>query len=368
MGRRARVLALTVLLAGGAGAGAGACGDPVVILGDPPGILRIVAGVPDSAGARVDSLATRSLLNSPRGLAVDAAGVLYVADSRTARIVVVRPSGAVEVLVNHHGCAADPCLARPDGLALDGRGGLLVADPGGHRVWRVDLGTRALAVLAGTGAPLHSPDGTRAGEASLASPTGIAVAPDGRIFLSEFSGHRVRTIEGDGRLGTLAGDGIGGAGGDGGPGARARVTNPAGLATDGLTLYIADSGNHRVRAVNLRDGTIETVAGSGTPAFGGDGGAATQAQLRMPLAVAASPDGRTLFIADTQNHRIRAVDLLAGTISTFAGTGETDYNGDLLEAGRTALHLPAGLATSGVGHLFISDTGHHLVRRTTVRF
>jgi sugar lactone lactonase YvrE len=359
-----RLAAVTAFLA----VAVGGCGDPFIVVGDAPGIVRIVAGIPGEAGDSLGALATRSRLHAPRGLAADAGGVLYIADQRNARVLAVESSGAIEVLVDHSDRAQEPRLRAPDGLALDGGGGLYIADPEGHRIWRLELTTREMSVVAGTGIRGSSPDTAEAVSADLDTPTGIAVDPAGRVYFSEFRGHRIRRLDAGGSLVTIAGDGLGGSGGDGGPAERARLRRPTGLSIAGNVLYIADSGNHAVRAVDLASGIIELVAGRGLAGFDGDGGPAEEALLDTPLAVAAHPDGGSLFIADSENRRVRAVNLATRTISTFAGTGEETFNGDLLAAGVTALGLPSGLVVSPLGFLYMSDVLHHVVRRSAVRF
>lgn len=342
-----------------------ACGDPLVILGDWPGMMRVVVGIPTAPGSTVDSLATRSRITTPRGLAVDAAGVLYVADQRP-RVLAVKSSGRMEVLLDHSMCRQPPCLRRPDAAVLDGAGGLLLADPIGAQVLRLDLVSGAVTVVAGTGVSGEAPDGVPAVEANLGMPTGLAIAADGRVFFTERISNKVRVVEPDGRLVTLAGTGESGFDGDGGPAAAARLRTPTGLALHGSMLYIADTGNQRIRAVDLETGVIETVAGSGTAGFTGDGGLVLNARLNSPEAIALTADGQNLFIADTNNHRVRVVNLRTGIIHTFAGTGDPLFAGDGRMAAETALRRPGGLFVSPQNLLFISDA-NHIVWRTPVR-
>lgn len=131
-------------------------------------------------------------------------------------------------------------------------------------------------------------------------------------------------------------------------------------------LYIADRGNNRVREVDLATGAIRTVAGSGLLGFAAADSVALEASMNRPHDVALSADGRSLFVADTHNHRVRLVDIHSGRISTFAGTGSTELPQDGLDAAQTPLREPAGLAALGSRVLFLSDGGHHVVWR--VRF
>lgn len=342
------------------------CGDPVVVLGDWPGTMRIVAGVPNLSGSSVDSLATRTRLTTPRGVAVDDDGVLYVVDQR-ARILAVYSSGEVDVLVDHSICREEPCLKGPDGMVLDGKGGLIVADPTAARVWRLNLASGSIEVVAGDGTSGNSPDGTPALDASLYLPTGVAVTSDGRICFTERFGNRVRVIEDDGLLSTLAGTGDSGFAGDGGPAAAARLRTPMGLVAGGGTLYIADTGNQRIRKVDLQTGIIETVAGDGYAGDTGDNGRAIDARLNAPEALAISNDMRTLFIGDANNHRVRVVNLETGIITTFAGTGHPVHTGGDNMAAQTAIRRPGGLVVSKQHMLFVSD-GNHIVWRTPIRF
>jgi len=362
MGRVSAAVTVAALLAA-----LSACGDPLVVIGDSPGIVRIVAGLPDQAGDSLDVRGTASQLDTPLGLAADADGVVYVADHRNQRVLAVASSGEIEALVDHGGRTEEPRLRGPDGLALDG-GGLVLADPDGHRVWRLELATGTFEPIAGSGVRGTSSDTVDALEANLHTPTGVALGADGTVYFSEFGAHRVRRIEPDGTLVTIAGAGIAGFSGDGGPARLARMLRPAGLAVANGILYIADSGNHRIRAVDLETSIISSVVGQGVGGFGGDGGPADEAKLDTPLAVAVSSDGGLLFIADSDNQRVRVVSMETVTIWTFAGTGDENFNGDLLPAGETALKEPRGLAVSPLDLLYISDTGHHIVRRTAVTF
>jgi len=366
MDRRVRRPAVALALALAA---AVACGDPVVVIGDQPGIMRIVAGVLDPPEAPSalppDPVATETPLVTPRAVAIGPDGVLYVGARR--QVVSVTSTGRLRVLVNDDNCVGDACIVRVEGLALTGDGRLIIADAGSHRIFELDLATNARRIIAGTGSLGITPDGEVAATAAVASPTGVAVGAGGRIYFSERGAQRVRSIEPDGTLATIAGTGVSGTTGDDGPATSARLASPAGIALAGDMLYIADSGNNRVRAVSLVSGLIHAVAGVGVPAFFGDGGPALDAHLFQPTGVAVSPDERTLYIADTRNNRIRAVDLVRGTIVTFAGTGDAEFTGDLLPAGETALDSPYGVTVSPHGLLFIADTGHGLVWRTPIR-
>jgi sugar lactone lactonase YvrE len=347
------------------------------VTGDAPGFMTIVAGVGDSIGTRVDSLARRTKLTEPRAIAFDdASGVLYVADRgstisaggttrRVARILAVESNGRSRLLIDGSACPAPSCPELVHSMAVAADGSVVLGDPVGHRIYRLRPGI-GIEVIAGTGSPGDSPDGTAATAAALRGPAGIAIDAAGRLLFSEQTGHRVRAIRSDGTLETIAGTGVPGAAGDGGPAHQATLNGPAGLAvSESGVLYIADRLNARIRAVMLQTGTIDRVAGT-NPGYGGDGGPASSALLDRPESVAISPDGLSLYMADSGNHRVRLVNLVDGTVSTFAGTGSTAFTGAGRVAGDTSLATPTAVETSANGFLFVTDTGHFAVWRTRV--
>ena len=340
-----------------------ACGEPVAILGDTPGLMRIVAGVPDESGWEVGGSAVETLLRYPSGLDMDLEGVLYVSDRDNRRIVAVTSSGAVRLVVDDRLCSGD-CLREITDLAVDGSGGLIAVDERGHSVWHFDIATGARTLLAGTGASGTTPDGEPAAASAINSPRGVAVGDGGEVYFAEGRSHLIRTILADGTLSTVAGTGESGFSGDDGPATTAQLDFPGGIDVMAGVLYIADTGNQRVRAVDLSNGRITTVVGSGATGFSGDGGDPLAASLRRVRDVAATDDGRSLYIADSGNNRIRVVSLVSRLISTFAGNGETEFAGNLLDAGAAQLKQPLGVATSPFGLVLISDTDHHIVWRT----
>jgi sugar lactone lactonase YvrE len=345
------------------------CGDPLIVTGDAPGIMRVVAGIPDGLPPTADTEAANTRLSTPRGLAIDPDGVLYVADQRASRVLKVRSSGSVDELFNHSGCMTPAtCVQRPYGVALDGVGGLALTDPLGRSVWWADLATGEVVRVAGVPGGTPPAEGVAALESALAAPHGIAADPDGNIYFAERDAHRVWVIRPDGTLGAIAGAGTPGFSGDDGEAVLAQLRVPVGLFLRGGSLYIADSGNNRVRVVDLASGVIRTVAGSGVAGDAGDNGDALIASFRSPQDITGTLDGVTLFIADTGNHRVRSLHLPSGVVRAFSGTGSPEYTGNRLEAGATGLSGPSGLTIAGRNLLFISDTGNELVWRTPTRF
>jgi uncharacterized protein (TIGR03437 family) len=204
-------------------------------------------------------------------------------------------------------------------------------------------------------------DGGPATAAQISTIQGIAIDRWGNLYLSDTGNHRVRKISTSGVITTIAGTGVAGFSGDGGPAATAQLNLPYGLATDlAGYLYVADYGNDRVRRIGL-DGLIVTVAGNGTQGSTGDGGAATGAQLLSPRNVAVDAVGNFYF-SEFHGHRVRKVTP-GGIISTVAGTGVAGFSGDGFQAVNAQLDLPAGLALDRLGALYIADSGNGRVRK-----
>jgi sugar lactone lactonase YvrE len=266
-------------------------------------------------------------------------------------------------------------LSEPAGLAVDGAGNLYVADAGRNRVRRISR-DGAISTVAGRGPAGvlrggFAGDGGPAVEAELDTPTAVAVGPAGDLFIADSGNHRVRRVAVDGTITTVAGNGTEGFSGDGGPATDAELDFPAGVAVSGAgELYIADTNNHRVRKVTA-DGIIATVVGSGPAgylqgALAGDGGPATAARLARPFGLALGPAG-DLYIADGFNNRVRRVTASA-TITTIAGSGPAGFlqgglAGDGGPATRARLSFPRAVVLDTGGNLHVADALNHRVRR-----
>jgi sugar lactone lactonase YvrE len=350
-----------------------ACGATEVLVGDAPGIARIVAGVlgvshnvalPDTTTAG-DALAIA--LGSPGGLAAFEDGSFYFADRFRRRIGFVSAAGELSWAVGlglcgspgpGTGVAGSVCLVRPGGVALAPDGALVVADEGGQRVYRYDPAAARVTVLLGTGQPGRAADGAVAAGAATDAPADVAIGPDGLTYVAESGNSRVIRLESDGGLRVVAGGDVTGDAGDGGPARDAALNQPAGLAWMGDTLYIADGGNNRIRRV-VRD-SVFAYAGVGAAGFAGDRGRAAAALFRRPGQLAAV--GTLLLVADRGNYRVRIIRVGPDSIDTFAGSGTSTPGPDLQPIGATGIAGPAGVAA--VGRLvFISDSGGSVVRR-----
>jgi hypothetical protein len=256
------------------------------------------------------------------------------------------------------GPATVAALNNPAGVAVMPDGGYLIADAGNDRVRRV-FPDGTIRTVAGTGMYGFSGDGGPATAANLQAPLGVAALPDGGFLIADAAAARVRRVSPSGIITTVAGTGTRGISGDGGPATAAEIYDPQGVATMPDGGFLIADGDYVVRRVSPT-GTISTVAGTGTPGFSGDGGPATAAQLTNPNAVAVTADGGFL-IADSGNRRIRRVSP-SGIISTVAGTGVQGSSGDGGAATAAQLNAPEGLATTPDGGFLIADWFANRVR------
>jgi len=248
-------------------------------------------------------------------------------------------------------------------VAVDGADNLYIADLGNNRVREVGAATGVITTVAGAGLRGEGGDGGPATQALLNSPYNVAVDGAGNLYIADFSNSRVREVAAaTGIITTVAGTGTGGYGGDGGPATQALLNLPYGVAVDGSgNLYIADLSNNRVREVVAATGVITTVAGNGAQGYGGDGGPAIQASLYSPAGVAV--DGAdNLYIADSNNNRVREVGAATGVITTVAGNGAQGYGGDGGPATQAEMNHPDGVAVDGAGNLYITDAANNRVR------
>ena len=265
-----------------------------------------------------------------------------------------------EVEEESGGPAVEARLRFPRAVTLDAAGNLYIADPGDHRIRRVDS-SGTITTIAGTGVEGYSGDGGPAVDAQIHHPAGMVVDTEGNLFFSEPFERRIRRVDSSGIITTIAGTGEEGFSGDGGPAVQAQLGSPSGVAVDAAgNLYITVITNSTIRRVDP-SGTIATIAGVGRWGFAGDGGPAVQAHLNSPSDVAVDSAGN-LYIADESNLRIRRVDS-SGIITTIAGSGERGFAGDGGPAVEAQFDRPRGVAMDMTGNLYIADHGNHRIRK-----
>ena len=211
-----------------------------------------------------------------------------------------------------------------------------------------------ISTFAGTGVKGGSGDGGAATAAQIDNPFGVVRGPDGAIWFCEYTGQRIRRVAPDGTISTIAGTGAKGYSGDGGPALQATFNLPHELRFDAAgDLYIVDMTNHAVRKIDLKTKIITTIAGNGLPGYSGDGGPAKNAQFKQPHSIQFGPEG-DLYVCDIGNHAIRRIDLKTGTISTFAGTGKPGPTPDGAKIAGTPLKGPRSLDFDKNGNLWLA--------------
>ena len=320
------------------------------------------------------------------------------------------------------GAALKTNIGEPFGVEIGPGGGLYICEVRNHRVWRLDLKSGQLKVVAGNGKAGYAGDGGQATEALLNEPYEVRFDKAGNMLFVEMKNHLVRKVDAKtGVISTIAGTGKQGFGRDGGPAIRAQLSTPHSIALDAEdNLYIADIGNHRIRKVDAKTGVIESIAGngekllpkdsqlakdqpllgpralfiqgddlwialreghsvwkmdlkggalahvtgSGKKGFTGDGGPAKTATYDGPKGIAIGPDGN-VYVMDTENHAVRKIDLKSGLISTVAGSGPQGkgVGGDGGPATKAQMDRPHGICVGPDGAIYIGDSNNHRVRR-----
>jgi len=301
----------------------------------------------------------------------DAAGNVYISDSYYDRILRVAPGGAVTtyagVETGFGGDGGSPTAARFNGLAglaISPAGDLYICDLRNGRIRRIARDGQTITTVAGSGSSTHSGDGGPATAAGIGNPAGVAFDQAGNLYFSDSLNHVVRKVDSAGVITTLAGTaGRSGFGGDGGPATAALLSGPSGIALDAQgNIYIADTQNHRIRRFVAAQNRMETFAGTGTGGFTGQNAPATAAQLLLPTAVAVNRNNGDVFIADRGNGRIRRVR--AGSISTVAGGGSSVAVPG--PATTFDLALTVGVAIDSNEQLLVTDDGHKRIFRVQV--
>ncbi len=373
---------------------------------DPSGIITTVAGTGVQGYSGDGGAATAAQLNNPYSVVIDKSGNLYIADNGNNRIRKVDPTGIITTVAGNGiaGYGGDGALATnaqlygPRAITLDGSSNLYIADYNNGRIRKVRP-TGIIITIAGN--PCYkcsNGDGGPAAAAKVESPTGVAVDVAGNVYISQAPFASVRKIDTDGIITTAVGTYSSGFSGDGGPATAAKLNYPSGLAIDAKNnLLIVDNQNNRIRQVNSAN-SINTIAGTSNPNFGGDGRPATLARLFKPTSVAVDGNG-TIYIADTGNDRIRQVDSTGiitslsgsgygitvdaggniymavpdshvirkrtpeGLITTVAGTGVQGYSGDGGAATAAQLKYPSSVAVDKLGNLYIADVSNNRIRK-----
>ena len=324
------------------------------------GVIVTVAGCNMNDGA----LATNATLNGPWGVTQDGLGNFYISDTASSRIYKLDTHGlisnfagnGVPTFAGDGGLATNASLAYQYGIVADGIGNVFIADRGNYRVRRVNT-NGIITTVAGKGVSQFSGDGGAATNAGLL-PLGVAVDNLGNLFIADVNS-RIRKVDTNGNIATVAGNGSYSFSGDGGMATNAGILSPNAVAVDSVGNLFVSDGNARIRKVDSL-GFITTVAGNGTNGYSGDGGQATNAEIYKPYGLAVDASGN-LLLADTFNHRIRKV-ATNGIITTVGGDGVQGFSGDGGQAGIANLSTPDAICFDSRGNLFIADLGNNRIR------
>ena len=340
-------------------------------------------GVPGYSGDSGDADAAQ--LNLPHSVVVDGVGNIYIADFDNNRVRRIAVNGTITTVAGtgvagfsgDGGLATSAELNQPIHLAVDANNNIYVLDFGNRRIRKIDVATGIIDTLAGNGFNGFNGDGLAPTQTNFSIPWGIALDAAGDLYIADRGNHRIRKIDIATNLGspvvtTVAGNGTTGdvavdpSFGDGGQATAATLNSPHSLLFDGAgNMYIADTFNHRIRMVDTL-GVITTVAGEVSPAAPGQlwpgfkNGLAAEARFRQPRRISLSAAG-DLYIADANNNRIRKLDTL-GMVSTVAGTGVADFNGDGQAPEISELNTPNDVFVAASGDVYIADTDNHRAR------
>lgn len=325
--------------------------------------------------------AKSAMLDQPFDVTFDAQGRILFSDTFNHRIRRFDPkSGRIQTVAGSGkkgfsgdgGASLGASMNEPYGVKIDQNENLYIVDRLNFRVRRTNLKTGLMETVAGNGEPKYSGDGGPATKAGLMEPNGIALGsgPNGadtRLYIADVRGHRIRVVDlKTGLMETFAGTGKAKHDGDGGPasaasifGARAVAVGPNG------DVFILEREGHSLRVVDSKSGVIRTIAGTGMKGDSGDGGPAIKARFNGPKELCVSPDGSAVYVVDTENHKIRRVDLKNGLITTVAGNGQRGPSGDNGPATEAQMDRPHGVSVDTQNIIWIGDTNNHRIRRVS---
>ena len=337
-----------------------------VTVGNGQTIVTSVGTIAD--GSNVGSTGPTTSLSGPGGVHVGALGV-YIADTGNNRILFVDDDTGAPVIIAGTGDAgfsgdeSQAVLAElngPTGVFVVSSGNVYVVDSGNHRIRLIDESGQ-ITTFAGNGEAGSLGDGEAAIDAQLSAPSQVFVTDDeDSVFIADTGNHRIRLVTG-GNIATFAGTGVAGFFGDDSLAVKARLRGPSSVSRDFTSgrVYIADTNNHRIRFVS--SDTMHSLSGTSVPSFSGDGGPPAAAQLAFPKDVFADKEGN-VYIADTFNQRVRRVNR-RGTVATVTGDGVFGFAGDGGPANHAQMRSPASVFVDSLGRIMVADRDNHRIRR-----
>ena len=336
---------------------------------DKNGMLTRFAGTGTAGYSGDGGPALEATLKIPAGLLADDKGNIYIADRENHVVRKVSPKGIITTIAGNGtagfsgdgGQAVKASFNFPSGLALDSKGNLYISDRSNNRI-RVINSKGIISTYAGTGEEGYGGDSGPALKARIDRPFGLAIDNEDNLYIADRRNNRIRKVNPSGIITTAAGDGGFFYMGDNGPAYRASIAGPTGVAVDNKgNLYIADRNNNRIRVVN-KQGMIRTIAGTGQQHYNGEAELARDTNLYLPFGLTVDDKGRLLVI-DRSHYRIRRVDPMKGNIETLAGNGRKKFAGDGGPATGANLNFPHGIAVDKKGNVIFSDKGHFRIRK-----
>jgi Secretion system C-terminal sorting domain len=336
-------------------------------------IISTIVGTGVTTFAGDGGAATLANINEPSGLAYDSHGNIFVMDQYNYRVRRVTPSGIISTVVGtgsvgysgDGGQATNATIGRCIGIAIDGHNNLYIADYDHSTIRKIDT-TGIINTIAGTVSTAgFAGDGGLAVSAKLNHPTALCFDQNQNLFIADYVNCRIRKIDTNGYIWTVAGSATLGSAGDGGPATLASLHYPFGVSVDiEGNIYISDQNNEKVRLVTPA-GIISTFAGTGVIGPAGDGGQATAAQLSNPCAVAFDGSGN-VYIADQVNNKVRVVSTATGVIKTFVGTGASGFGGDGGPATAAEINSTSDILMDPFGNLLICDNNNQRIRKVSI--
>jgi RHS repeat-associated protein len=346
-------------------------GDGTSVVKDSTLIISTSAGNGQAGYSGDAGPAAQGMLSWPYGAAVDSGGNIFIADDGNHRIRKVDANGIITTVAGngmrgYSGDGGPATQAEFDyigGIAADNAGNVYIADAGNYRIRKVGV-NGIITTVAGNGTWGFSGDGGPAIHAKLGSIYGVAADNVGNVYIADAGNYRIRKMDVNGIITTVAGNGTWTFSGDGGPAIRGGLNWPTGIAVDRAgSLYIADYGDNRIRKVAV-SGIITTVAGDGQAGYSGDGGPAVTARFQYPYSLSVDSTGN-IYVADTFNQCIRKIDA-SGIITTMAGNGSRRYSGDGGPAVLCSFSYPVGAVANAAGNIFITDYMNHRIRKVSM--
>ena len=340
-------------------------------------IISTIAGNGASGYYGDGGPATAAELFNPWGITVEPSGDLYIADPQNKRIrKVIASSGIITTVagigISSYSGDGGPATSAEisnsaDGVAIDTSGNIYIGDAGNFRIRKITISNGTINTVAGNGIYGFAGDGGAATDAELKGCYGVAVDSTGNMYIADVVNYRIRKVTySTGIINTIAGNGINGFSGDGGPATSAELTQCYGVVADKYgNVYIEDQQNNRIRKVAYSTGIITTFAGNGAGGFSGDGGPASSAEISLPYEGIALDASGNLYFGDCGNYRIRMVNVSTGIINTIAGNGISGFSGDGGPAINAELDYAQGIGFDGSGNLYLSDILNQRIRLIT---